>query len=158
MAEDLLTQLVLCSWGPSVCAEYNAGGWLQLEEVACLLPQRNLAFRPPLSFAGHWLVTLSPLLKTMAPMVEQVGTPGRGFSGIWRQVTAGPQKRGQVVSRVARAEGRPSQGAEGLAGQETQGLTRQGTWNLLLTLRTATQVWREAASLAEQGTFSLVLV
>jgi hypothetical protein len=51
--------------------------------------------------------------------------------------------------------GSPGQGAEGLAGQETQGLTGQWTWNLLLTLRTASQVWWKTANLAEYGTYSL---
>lgn len=45
-----------------------------------------------------------------------------------------------------------------LSVHETQGLTGQGTFSLLLRLMTASQLWWESAELAEQGTYSLVLV
>jgi hypothetical protein len=97
-----LTQLVHGSWAPSLDAEYNAGGWPWLKQVAHLLRRRNW---PRLR-----LVTFSPLLSAMAPTVEHVRTPGRDqqvSTGIWR--AAGPQRQGQVVSHVERAEGHPRQ-------------------------------------------------
>ena len=70
---------------------------------------------------------------------------------------AGPQSRGQVVSHVGRAEGRPRQVAgdppeletagppgQGMVvppGQGAEGLTGQGNWNSLLNLRISSQAW-----------------
>ena len=45
-----------------------------------------------------------------------------------------------------------------LSVQETQCLTGQGTFSLPLRLTTASQLWWEAAELAEQETYNLVLV
>lgn len=69
----------------------------------------------------------------------------------WRQQA--PQVRERWVLQV--------RGSEGLAGQETQGLIGQGTWNLELSTKTEDYkpgMDQEAANLAEQGTYSLAQV
>lgn len=48
--------------------------------------------------------------KMMASMVEQVGTTGRGSSGIRRQGPSGPQRRGHVVPQVRGPESLQVQG------------------------------------------------
>lgn len=89
---------------PSVGAEYNAGGWSWLEVVACLLQRRTVARRPQLLLAAHWLlqwrlVTASPLLKAMAPMVEQVRTQaGAGEDPWWSRLGPGDGAGGLACS------------------------------------------------------------
>ena len=57
----------------------------------------------------------------MVSMVEQVGTTGRGSSGIRRQGPAGPQRRGQVVPQVTKALAVEAQSGDG---QERSGSNR----------------------------------
>lgn len=139
MAEDPLTQLLQGSSGPSLNAEYG------------LLRRRNVAHRPQLS-------RIIRDLDVGAPETRSGGLPHRQGFELSKAGGERPHSFRDSNPPRVREQCVPQVMGLNLSVHETQGLTGQGTFSLLLRLMTASQLWWESAELAEQGTYSLVLV